>query len=71
MVELEFKIDPEPDSSTQPKARGLLHMECEYLSHPIHAHKILKNIKTTWAGAPHGLDARFEGCTQRLVTTQP
>ena len=36
-----------------------------------HAHKILKNIKTTRAGAPHGLDARFEGRTQRLVTTQP
>jgi hypothetical protein len=24
----ELKIDPQPESTTQPKARGLLHMEC-------------------------------------------
>jgi hypothetical protein len=30
-----FKIDPQPDSSTQPKARWLLHMECDFaIAHP-------------------------------------
>ena len=27
--------DPQPDSTIQPKARGLLHMECEYFAHHI------------------------------------
>ena len=27
--------DPQPDSAIQPKARGLLHMEREYLAHHI------------------------------------
>ena len=26
---------PQPDPSSQPKARGLLHMECEYIAHHI------------------------------------
>jgi hypothetical protein len=26
----EFQIDPQPESKTQPKARGLLHMECDF-----------------------------------------
>jgi hypothetical protein len=26
----EFQIDPRPKSTTQPKARGLLHMECNF-----------------------------------------
>jgi hypothetical protein len=26
----ELKIDPQPESTTQPKARGLLHMECNF-----------------------------------------
>jgi hypothetical protein len=26
----EFQIDPLPESTTQPKARGLLHMECDF-----------------------------------------
>jgi hypothetical protein len=26
----ELKIDPQPKSTTQPKARGLLHMECDF-----------------------------------------
>jgi hypothetical protein len=25
----ELQIDPQPESTTQPKARGLLHMECD------------------------------------------
>jgi hypothetical protein len=25
-----FKCDPQPDSPIQPKARGLLHMECDF-----------------------------------------
>jgi hypothetical protein len=25
-----IKIDPQPESRTQPKARGLLHMECDF-----------------------------------------
>jgi hypothetical protein len=25
-----IKIDPHPESTTQPKARGLLHMECDF-----------------------------------------
>ena len=25
-----IKIDPQPESMTQPKARGLLHMECDF-----------------------------------------
>jgi hypothetical protein len=25
-----IKIDPQPESTTQPKARGLLHMECDF-----------------------------------------
>jgi hypothetical protein len=26
----ELQIDPQPESTTQPKARGLLHMECNF-----------------------------------------
>jgi hypothetical protein len=26
----EFQIDPQPESTTQPKARGILHMECDF-----------------------------------------
>jgi hypothetical protein len=25
-----LQIDPQPESTTQPKARGLLHMECDF-----------------------------------------
>ena len=33
--ERRFKIqDPQPDSSIQPKARGLLHMECDFIALP-------------------------------------
>jgi hypothetical protein len=28
-----LQMDPQPESSTQPKARGLLHMECDSQSH--------------------------------------
>ena len=31
-----MKFDPQSDSSIQTKARGLLHMECDYLLHTIH-----------------------------------
>ena len=31
----EDRNDPQPDPSVQPKARGLLHMECEYITHHI------------------------------------
>jgi hypothetical protein len=27
---LELRMDPQPESTTQPKARGLLHMECDF-----------------------------------------
>jgi hypothetical protein len=27
---LKIEIDPQPDSTSQPKARGLLHMDCEF-----------------------------------------
>jgi hypothetical protein len=27
---LELQMDPQPESTTQPKARGLLHMECDF-----------------------------------------
>jgi hypothetical protein len=30
IILLELQIDPQPDSTTQPKARGLLHMECNF-----------------------------------------
>jgi hypothetical protein len=26
----EVQMDPQPESTTQPKARGLLHMECDF-----------------------------------------
>jgi hypothetical protein len=26
----ELQIDPQPESTTQPKARGILHMECDF-----------------------------------------
>jgi hypothetical protein len=26
----ELHMDPQPESTTQPKARGLLHMECDF-----------------------------------------
>jgi hypothetical protein len=26
----ELQIDPQPESTTRPKARGLLHMECDF-----------------------------------------
>jgi hypothetical protein len=29
----EFQIDPQSESTTQPKAQGLLHMECDLQSH--------------------------------------
>ena len=31
----EDKSDPQPDTPVQPKARGLLHMEREYIAHHI------------------------------------
>ena len=31
----EDRDDPQPDPSVQPKARGLLHMESEYIAHHI------------------------------------
>jgi hypothetical protein len=30
IILLELQIDPQPESTTQPKARGLLHMECDF-----------------------------------------
>jgi hypothetical protein len=30
IILLELQIDPQPESMTQPKARGLLHMECDF-----------------------------------------
>jgi hypothetical protein len=27
---LKLQMDPQPESATQPKARGLLHMECDF-----------------------------------------
>jgi hypothetical protein len=30
IILLELQIDPQPDSTTQPKARGLLHVECDF-----------------------------------------
>jgi hypothetical protein len=30
IILLELHIDPQPESTTQPKARGLLHMECDF-----------------------------------------
>jgi hypothetical protein len=30
----EIKIDPQLESATQPKARGLLHMECDFAIAP-------------------------------------
>jgi hypothetical protein len=30
MILPELQIDPQPESTTQPKARGLLHMECDF-----------------------------------------
>ena len=43
-------IDPQPDSVIQPKARGLLHMEREFIA---------RHIRRRDSGprAPHSLDA--------------
>jgi hypothetical protein len=30
----ELQMDPQPESTTQPKARGLLHMECDFAIAP-------------------------------------
>jgi hypothetical protein len=30
IILLELQMDPQPESTTQPKARGLLHMECDF-----------------------------------------
>jgi hypothetical protein len=30
IILLELQIDPQPEFTTQPKARGLLHMECDF-----------------------------------------
>jgi hypothetical protein len=30
IILLELQIDPQPESTTQPKARGLLHKECDF-----------------------------------------
>jgi hypothetical protein len=30
IILLELHMDPQPESTTQPKARGLLHMECNF-----------------------------------------
>jgi len=35
LKDLEDRDDPQPDPSDQPKARGLLHMEPEYVTHHI------------------------------------
>jgi len=40
----DFKIDPQANLSIQYKARGLLHMECEYFAH---------NIKCRFRGFEH------------------
>ena len=34
-TDLKTENDPQSDPSVQPKARGLLHMECEYITHHI------------------------------------
>jgi len=46
----EDKNDPQPDPSVQPKARGLLHMEHEYIAHHIRR-------RDSRSRAPHSLDA--------------
>ena len=45
----EDRNDPQPDPSIQPKARGLLHMECEYIAHHI-------GRRDSGPKAPHSLD---------------
>jgi hypothetical protein len=30
IILLKHQMDPQPESATQPKARGLLHMECDF-----------------------------------------
>jgi hypothetical protein len=34
MILQELQMDPQPESITQPKARGLLHMECDFAIAP-------------------------------------
>jgi len=48
------------NSSIQPKARGLLHMECNFSLHPIYMKIIHEGFKTTRAKALHTLGAAKE-----------
>ena len=49
-------FDPQPDSSIQPKAQGLLHMECDFHRTP-YMRIISKDLESTQARAPHNLEA--------------
>jgi hypothetical protein len=39
-----LQMDPQPESTTQPKARGLLHMECDFAIAPPYQFRLQDNI---------------------------
>ena len=49
-TDLKTENNPQPDPSVQPKARGILHMEREYIAHHIRR-------RNSGPRAPHSLDA--------------
>jgi hypothetical protein len=47
----QLQIDPQPESTTQPKARGLLHMECDFaIALPYQFWALLKTFKGSTRG---------------------
>jgi hypothetical protein len=39
-----LQMDPQPESATQPKARGLLHMECDFAIAPPYKFRLQDNM---------------------------
>jgi hypothetical protein len=62
-----IKIDPELESATQPKARGLLHMSAILQSH---FHIILTSRQMSWTTfQPHGSSSTIEDFSKKYSRT--
>jgi hypothetical protein len=64
-------MDPQPEPTTQPKARGLLHMECDFESH-FHisfGFKTARALLKTFEGSARGRLGLLEK-TSRLLKHQ-
>jgi hypothetical protein len=62
-----IKIDPQLESTTQPKARGLLHMECDFA---IHFHILSTSRLMSWITfQPRGSSRTIEDFSKQYSRT--